>query len=123
MDTAIDTADEDIVGDGTPVMEMEIVDRRAVKPTEIFYSTSNISAAAVEETETVDTTPQIGAAAIEETETDATPQVAATEPAKIDHTEKEREVDREVDTVGTVFVEMKGKVLRRSGRQAEKTAV
>ena len=60
---------------------------------------------APEPTETADTTPKIGTAAIE--------------PAEIEHTDKEIEM---MDNVGTVFMEMRGKVVRRSGRQAEKAA-
>jgi len=48
-------------------------------------------------------------------ETDATEPVT-TEPVEIEHTDKEIEVGN----AGTVFIEMGGKVVRRSGRQAEK---
>ena len=50
-----------------------------------------------------------------EMETDATEPIT-TEPVEIEHTDKEIEVRN----AGTVFIEMGGKVVRRSGRQAEK---
>jgi hypothetical protein len=46
----------------------------------------------------------------------ATTEPVITEPVEIEHTDKEIEVGN----AGTVFIEMGGKVLRRSGRQAEK---
>jgi hypothetical protein len=88
---------------GTVPMETETVEGHAMEPTETVYATPQIGTATMKETEIINSTPKSGTAA----------------RAEIEYTEK----DREVEPVGTFFIEKGGKVLRRSGRQAERTAV
>jgi hypothetical protein len=82
---------------GTVAMETETVEGHAIEPTETDYAT-----------------PQIGTATMKDTDIISTPKSGAAARAEIEYMDK----DREVEPVGTFFIERGGKVVRRSGRQA-----
>jgi ABC-type glycerol-3-phosphate transport system substrate-binding protein len=88
-----DTATEDTA---TLAMETETVEGGAPDPTETVYATPQMGTATMKETEIINSTEKNGAAPVELVEVEST------------------DKDREVESVGTFFIEMGGKVLRRS---------
>jgi hypothetical protein len=97
-----DTAIEDAA---TLAIEMETVEGGVPDPTKTVYATLQISTAIMKETEIINSTKKNS--------------VALVELVEVEFTDK----DREMELVKTFFIEIGGKVLRKSSRQAKRTVV